>query len=121
MNLNGQSAVVLFTRAAVEDLDVNDGAFHSRRDLEGGVLHVPGLFAEDGAQQLFFRCQLGFALGGDFAHENVVGLDRRTNADNAAFIQVPQHVFADVRDVAGDFFGSKLGVTGNHFEFFDVD
>lgn len=51
----------------------------------------------------------------------VVGLDGRADADDAAFVQVAQHVFADVGNISGDFFRSQLGVAGHHLEFFDMD
>ncbi len=47
---------------AGEDLHVDHGAAHARRHAQRGVLHVRGLLAEDRAQQLLFRGQLGFAL-----------------------------------------------------------
>ena len=118
---NGQGAVVFFTRAAVENLDVDDGAFHSRGNLEGGVFHIPRLFAEDSAEQLFFRRKLGFALGGDFAHKDIIGLNSRADADDAALVEVAQHVFADVGNIAGDFLRSKLGIAGHYLEFFNMN
>ena len=118
---NGQRAVVLLAGAAVEHLHVNDGAFHSRGNLEGGVFHIPGLLAEDGAKQLFFRGKLGFALGRDLAHKDIVGLDRCADADDAAFVQVAQHFFADVGNIAGDFLRSKLGVACHYLEFFNMN
>jgi hypothetical protein len=30
-------------------------------------------------------------------------------------------LLGQVRDVAGDFFGTQLGVAGHHHQFFDVD
>ena len=40
---------------AREDLDVDDDAFHARRNLERRVLHVLRLLAEDRREQLLFR------------------------------------------------------------------
>ena len=66
-----------FSRAlAAEDLDVHDGAFDARRAIERSVANVAGFFTEDGAQQLFFRRQRGFALGRDLADQDVARLAR---------------------------------------------
>src|SRR3712207_9117379 len=46
---------------AAETLDVDDDAAFAMRDLEGGVLHLARLLAEDRAQELLLRCRLGLA------------------------------------------------------------
>ena len=51
--------------------------------VERGVANVAGLFAEDGAQQLLFRRQLGFALGRYLADQDVVVADLGADADDA--------------------------------------
>src|SRR6266852_1024867 len=68
-------ALVFLLSLAGEDFDVYDHAFDSRRTVERSVAHIARLFAEDGAQQLFFRRELGLALGRDFADQNVSLLD----------------------------------------------
>ena len=68
---DGLVAFVFFRALAAEDLDVDDGALDARRAVERSVAHVAGFFAEDGAQQFFFRRQRGFALGGDLADQDV--------------------------------------------------
>ena len=89
--------------------------------VERCVAHVAGLFAEDSAQQFFLRSELGFTLGSDLAHQNIPGLDVSADADDAAFVQVLQQGFRNVRDVAGDFFRTELGVARLDFELLDVD
>ena len=113
-------ALVLFLALAREDLHVHDHAFDSRRTVERSVAHVAGLFAEDGAQQFFFRRELGLALGRDLAHQNVALLDAGADANHAGFIQIAQHGFADVGNVARDFFRTELGVAGFDLELLDV-
>src|SRR5258708_14794929 len=88
--LDGLGAFVFSLSFAGEDLDVNHPAFDSRRAGQRCIAHVPGFFAEDGAQQLLFRSELGLALGRDFAHQDVALLYRCANADHAAFIQIAQ-------------------------------
>src|ERR1700687_4116328 len=69
--LDGFRPLVLLLALTRENLAIHNGALDSGRAVEGSVLHIPGLFAEDGAQQLFFRSELGFALGRHFTHQNV--------------------------------------------------
>src|ERR1051326_2997924 len=114
-------SLVFFLAFAGEDFHVHDRAFDSRRAGEGSIAHVAGFFAEDGAQQFLFRRELRLALGRDFAHQNVAGLDGGANADDTAFIEVAQRMLAHVGNIARDFFGSQLGVAGFDFKLFDVD
>ena len=86
-----------------------------------GVADVGGLFAEDGAQKLFFRRHRAFALRRDLADEDVARLNFRTDIDDAGFVEVLQRFFRNVRNVAGDFLRTELGVARHHFEFLDVD
>ena len=103
------------------NLHVHDDAVGAGGNLQRGVLHVRGLFAEDGAQQAFFRREFGFGLGRDLADEDVAGLHFRADADDAVGAEVLQRFIAEVRDVARDFFRPELGVAGADFEFIDVD
>ena len=43
------------------------------------------------------------------------------DADDAALVQVLEHLLADLGDVAGDLFGAQLGVAGVDLELLDVD
>src|ERR1700674_4029108 len=118
---DGLVALVLFSALAGEDLDVHDGALDARRAVERSVANIAGLFAEDGAQELFFRCERGLALGGDLADQNVAWLDDRADANDAAFIQVAKERLADVGNVASNFLGTELGVAGFDFVLLDVN
>ena len=104
-----------------KDLDVDNDAVGAMGHTQGGVADLAGLLAEDGAQQALLGGQLGLALRGDLADEDVAGLDLGTDADDAAVIEVLQRVIADVRDVAGDLLGSELRVAGLGLIFFNVD
>src|SRR6266481_4627500 len=112
---------VFFSALAGEDLDVHDGALDAWRAVERSVANIAGLFAEDGAQEFFFRRERGLALGRDLADKNVAWLDDRANANDAAFIQVAKERLADVGNVASDFFGTELGVARLDFVFLDVN
>src|ERR1035437_214982 len=113
--------LVLLLPLAREDLAIDDGALDARRAVERCVLHIAGLFAENRAQQLLFGSQLGFALGRHLAHQNVARLDRSADPDDPALVQVAQETIRDIRNVAGDFLRSQLGVARFDFEFFNVD
>src|SRR5205807_6954608 len=58
--------------------------------------------------------------GRDFAYQDVALLDSRADANHTRFIQIPQHGFADVRDVARDFFRPQLGIARLDLELLDV-
>src|SRR6266404_6144777 len=118
---NGLVALVLFSALAGEDFDVHDGAFDARRAVERSVANIAGLFAEDGAQQLFFRRERGLALGRDLADQDVARLHDRADADDAAFVQVAEERLADVGNIASDFLGAELGVARFDFILLDVN
>src|SRR5439155_20893445 len=96
-----QSALVLVDAVPVEDADFHDRALHARRHAERGVANVGRLFAEDGAQQLFFRRHRAFTLRRDLADQDVAGPYFRADIDDAGFVEVLQRFFRDVRNVAG--------------------
>jgi hypothetical protein len=77
---------------AAEALDVDDDAALAVGHLEGRVLHLAGLLAEDGAQQLLLGRRLGLALGRDLADEHVAGANLGPDADDAVHVQVHKHV-----------------------------
>ena len=118
--LNRQRAFVFFDAAAVEHLNVNNNAFNARLGTQRRIADVACLFAEDGAQQFFFRRNHALAFRRYLADQNVAGLNLGTDVDNAGFVQVSERVFADVRNIAGDFFLPQLGVTGHNFKFFNM-
>ena len=74
-------------------------------------------FAEDGAQQLFFRRQLGFALRRDLADQHVAGFDFGADVNDAGIVQTGKLGFAEGGDIAGDFLRSELGVAGDDRQF----
>ena len=117
VHARGQLVVVV----AVEDADADDGAGLAVRNLQGGVAHFAGLLTEDGAQQALFRGQLGLALRGDLADQDVAGFNLGTDVDDAALVQAGQDFLGHVRDVTGDFLGTKLGVAGIDLVLLDVD
>ena len=91
------------------------------RHLQRGVAHFAGLLAEDRPQQSLLRCQLGLALRGDLADQDVAVADLGADADDAAFVEIGEHLIGDVRDVPGDLFGAQLGVAGVDLVLLDVN
>ena len=81
-----------------EPLRVNHDSLDAAGDFERFVLHVFAGTAEDGVQQLFFGRQLRLGLGRDFADQDVAGLHPGADADDPLFVEVPQGLFADVRE-----------------------
>ena len=60
-------------------------------------------------------------FGRDLADQNVAREDLGADADDAVLVEVGQHVFADVRDLAGDLLGAELGVASLDLVLLDVD
>ena len=114
----GRKLVVV---AGVEDPHPDDGAGLAVRHLEGGVADLAGLLPEDRAKQALLGGQLGLALRGDLADEDVAGRDLGSDADDAALVEVGQHLVGYVGDVAGDLLGAQLRVASVDLVLLDVD
>ena len=111
----------LFSEAALRNADVLDNTHAAGWDAEGGVFHVGRLFAEDGAKEALFRSKLGFGLRSDLTDEDIARLHFGTDADDTVVVEVAKCIFADVWNVAGDFFRSEFGVASRHVEFRNVN
>ena len=105
----------------VEHANADDLAGLTVGHLERGVAHFARLLAKDCAQQALFRRQFGLALGCDLADQNVTRDDIRTDADDAALVEVGEHLFGHVGDIAGDLLGAQLRVAGVNLMLLDVD
>jgi hypothetical protein len=116
-----QRALVLLDAVAGEHLHVDDGAGHAGGQAQRGVLHVRGLLAEDRAQELLLRRQLGLALGRDLADQDVAVAHLGADVDDAGLVELGQRRLADVGDVAGDLLRPELGVAGQAGQLLDVD
>ena len=102
-------------------LHIHDDAIGAGGNLERRVLHVGGLFAEDGAEQALFGREFGLGFGRDLADQNIAGLYFGADADDAVGAEILERFVAEVRNVAGDFLGAELGVARGDFEFINVN
>ena len=102
----------LLRAAAAEDAHVDDGALDAGRAVEGGVLDVQGLLAEDGLEQLLLGESWVSPLGATLPTRMSPGLDAGPDPDDAVLVQVAEQVLRDVGDVPGDLLGAELGVAG---------
>src|SRR5947209_2607010 len=118
---DGLVPLVLLSALTGEDFDVHDGALDARRAVERSIANVAGFFAEDGAEQLFFRSERGLALGRDLADKNVPGLHDRASADDSAFVEDPEEGRANVGNVASDLVRAGVGITRFDFILLDVN
>ena len=88
---------------------------------EGGISNLACFFAKDCAEQAFLSGELGFTLRCYLTDKDISGTNLSTDTDNSAFVKVLKSVLADIRDVTGNLFRSKLCVTGFDFVFFDMN
>ena len=102
-------------------LRVDDDAVGAVRHLQGSVTDFAGLLTEDRAQQALLRGQLGLALRGDLADQDISRADFRADADDAALVQILQGVVADAGHVPGDLLRSQLGVAGLGLVLFNMN
>src|SRR5215218_2046298 len=104
-----------------EALDVYDDATLAVRDLQGRVLDLTRLLAEDRAQELLLRRRLALALGRDLADEDVSRSYLRPDTDNSVGVEVHEHVVGGVGDVPRDLLRTELRIPGLHLVLLDVD
>ena len=71
-----------------KDLHIYHHAVLAVGHPQGGVPDLPGLLTEDGPQQPLLGGELGLALGGDLAHQDVAGTDVGAYPDDAPVVQV---------------------------------
>ena len=106
---------------AAEHLHVDDLAGLTVGNLQARVTDLACLFTEDRAQEALFGSEFSLALRRHLAHQNVARPNLGANPDDAAFVEVFEDVFAQVRDVTSDFFGTELRVAGIDFVFFNMN
>ena len=55
------------------------------------------------------------------ANQNVTGLDFSTDVNDAGFVETVDLVFAQIRNIARNFFAAEFGITGLNRKLFNVD
>ena len=113
--------LVLVDAPPGKHLHVDHDTFDPVGDPQGRIFHVARLFAEDGPEQLLFRRELGLALRGYLAHEDVARLHGGADPDDTAVVEVLERLVADVRDVPGDFFLAELRIPDHALQLLDMD
>ena len=91
------------------------------RYTQGAVTYFTCFFTKDSTQKTFFSSQLGFAFRSNLTYQNIARTYFSTNADNTTLVQILQSFVRYVRNLAGDFLFTKLGIAGITVIFFNMD
>ena len=111
----------LVTFGLLEALDIDYCTAHSCRNSAACVLHILGLVTEKCAEKLKLRCGIVLCLRCNLAHQNIVGLDLGTDADNSFLVQILQFLLAYIRDIPGKPVGSGFILPDLCLELAQVD
>ena len=106
---------------ARENLHADNRAFFAVRHPQRSVARFLGFLAENRDDQTLFRRQFALRFGRDFADQNVLREHFGADANDAVLVQVLQLIFADVGNIARDFFRAQFGVARFDFVFLDVN
>ena len=90
-------------------------------NLQGSVADLPGLLAENGAQQPLLRGQLRLALGGHLTHQDIPRMHLCADANDSSVVQVLQGIIAHAGHIPGNLLGSQLGIPGFRFVLLYMD
>ena len=114
LHLLGALALLALLVGAAVELRVDHHAVQRRLRLERGVLHVAGLVAEDGAEQLLLRRRIALALRGDLTDQDVARMHVGADTDDTVRVEVLGSVLAHVRNVRSQLLDTALGVAHLH-------
>ena len=112
---------VPFGPLARKYLCIDHRAFDAGRNTQGGIPDITGLFSEDCPEELLFRGELRFALGGDLSDEDVPRLHRHAHTDDAAVIQISQRLFSQIGDIPRNLFLAELRIPRHRLKFLDMN
>ena len=113
-----RQVIAIFT---AEYLNADNLTSFAMRYTQRAVAYFASLFTKDSTQQTLFSSQLSFALRRNLAYQNIARTYFCTDADNAALVQILQRILGNVRNLAGNFFFTKLGITSIAVILFDMD
>ncbi len=105
---------------SLQALYVDYRSFDPVRNTERRIADFLRFFAEDRVQKLEFGSRFSFALGSNLSDKDVSGPDFRTDADDSFRVEVVEALFAGIRDVPGQLFGSELRLADFGYEFLDM-
>ena len=120
LQLLGVLALLAVLAGAAVELRVNHHAVQRGLRLERGILHVAGLVAEDGAQELLLGRGVALALRGNLADEDVSRVDVGTHADDTVGIEVLGGILRDVRNIRRELLNAALRIAHLHDVLVDV-
>ena len=106
---------------SAEYLNVYDDTGFTVRNSQRCISYFFGLLSKNSTEHPDFCGEIGFALRRQLSDQNVGGLHAGTYANDTFFIQFLQHIFADVRDIPGDFFRTQLGLSRFALVFLNMD
>src|SRR5690625_7466744 len=99
VNTGGQ-----FILIALEFTHTDDSSAFTVRDLKRCIANLASLLTEDGAQQTFFRRELGFTLGRDLADQNVASFNLGADADAAPRVEISRNLLRHIGTAPGHLF-----------------
>ena len=91
------------------------------RYFQRGVTHFSCLLTEDRTQQALLSSQLSLSLRSYLTNQDIAGTNLCTNTNDSSVVQIFQCIITDTRNVSGDLFRSKLGITGLCLIFLNMD
>ncbi len=96
--------------SATEDLHIDDGPSHTRRDFQGRILNVLCLLSEDCSQQFLLRRELRFTFRGDLSYQDVTGLNPSSNPNDATLVEISKILIGHIRDLTSYLFHASLRI-----------
>ncbi|MNZ94722.1 hypothetical protein D3C78_1138360 [compost metagenome] len=102
-------------------LHVYNNTVSTMRYAQRRITNLTSLFTEDGMEQSFLSCKLRYALRRHLADQNISSANLGSDTDNSALVKVAKSFFADIWNIACNFFRSKLRVTRLGFILFNMN
>ena len=118
--LIGSLGCTIFDGLGIE-FAVNHDAREGGVGLQGSILHIACLVAEDGAQQFFFGRGVAFTLRRNLTNHDVARHDASTDTNDTIFVKVLGGLLADVGNIVGEFLHTALGFAHLKREFVHMD
>ncbi len=105
----------------VFDTDIHDNTAFAALDIQTRILYIRCLFTENGSQQTLFRSKFRLGLRSNFTDENIARLHFRAESDDSVDAEISQKILADVRNIAGDLFGTEFRIAARNLELINMN